>query len=95
MGLVFHCSDRARRERIESDGLRPMRHDLLFVWPTLEAAHAYRFRMNASGWVDVWAFDDDGESRESPAPIIEAGATARVLDRPVPPDRLELVYAAH
>jgi hypothetical protein len=60
--------------------------------PTLEASQAYRYRMNGSGWADIWAVDDQEESRESPAPILSACA-ARVLDREVPPERLALAYA--
>ena len=69
-----------------------MGHDLLFVWPTLDAAHAYRVGLNASGWADIWSFPDQGESRESPSPIMRAGVTARVLDRAVPPGDLKLDY---
>jgi hypothetical protein len=71
-----------------------MGHDLLFVWPTLEAAQAYRVGLNASGWADIWAFPDQGESRESPSPIMRAGEAARALDSGVPPEHLELVYKA-
>lgn len=71
-----------------------MGHDLLFVWPTEDAAHEWRKGMNASGYADVWAFDELGGSRLSPGGTICAGVTARVLDRPVPPRKLELVYRA-
>jgi len=90
---LFHCASPEARPSIWSQGLRPMRHGLLFVWPTREAAEEYR-RDLVGGWADIWAFEDHGESRESPSPIISAGATARVLERAVPPGNLELVYEA-
>jgi hypothetical protein len=92
--MLYHCSDPASRESIKTVGLRPMGHDLLFVWPTLEAAHAYRVGLNASGWADIWSFPDDGESRESPGGTVRAGVVARVLDSGVLPEQLELVYKA-
>ena len=49
---LYHCSKPEARESIKANGLLPMGHDLLLVWPTLKAAQVYRVGLNASGWAD-------------------------------------------
>jgi hypothetical protein len=74
------------RDEIERDGLRggPPFENQVFSWEKLEQAHAYRRRKNASGWGDIWSFEDEGRSRPSPA----SGDGGMVLDGKVPPDKL-------
>ena len=48
------------------------------------------FEMNASGWADIWEFDDRGRSEPSPG----ANDEAKVIGGDVPPDDLKLVYEA-
>jgi hypothetical protein len=95
--LLFHCAERGVRDSIRCNGLKPTKlthRDYVFAWPTLDSAHEWRKRQ-PGGWKDIWAFDDGGESIESPGGnISSAGDIARALPRAVPPEDLELVYEA-
>ena len=91
--LLFHCADRCARDSIRREGLRLTRHGYVFAWPTRESADEWRERQ-PGGWKDIWAFDDRGESVESPGGTFHAGVVARVVPWSVPPQDLELVYEA-
>jgi hypothetical protein len=88
---LFHCAIPEARAVIGNEGLRTTREDgYIFAWSSFRAADAYRFEMNASGWADIWEFDDRGRSEPSPG----ANDEAKVIGGDVPPDDLKLVYEA-
>ena len=64
----------------------------MLAWPTLEAAHVYRFKMNATGWADIWALDDHEQSE--PSLLMSGDAQARVLRGDIAPEDLELMHSA-
>lgn len=91
--LLYHCADPAHRSQIEREGLQGVRFESqVFGWPSLASAHKYRQAMNASGWADIWAFEDHGMSQ--PSPLMSGGDQARVLAGDVPRENLVLVYRA-
>ena len=83
---LYRCTWPDDRDHIRRNGLRgrPPFEDRVFAWSTFDQADTYRQHLNASGWADIWSFDDEGRSRLSP----ESGDGGRVLDGTVPPEKL-------